>query len=132
MALVVCNGGEVLALKAVLNHTAQAENFKLRLFQNNVTPGETDALATYTEATFTGYGEVTLTGSSWTITASPATYAQQTFTSSAGSQNQTIYGYYYARTTGADLWAAERFTDAPYTIVNNGDAIKITPSITAD
>jgi len=31
-----------------------------------------------------------------------------------------------------ELVYAERFTDGPYVIVNNGDLIKITPTITAD
>lgn len=132
MALVVCNGGELIALKALVNHTAQSENLVLRLFKSNTTPGETDTAATYTEADFTGYSAVTLTGASWSVGSNPITYAQQTFTSSAGSQSQAVYGYYLTRATGGELVYAERFTDGPYTIVNNGDAIKVTPSLGAD
>lgn len=131
MTLLVPNVGEGRMLKAIVNHTAP-ENLVLRLFQSNTTPAETDTEVTYTQATFTGYSPLTLTGSSWTITEgapSYAQYAQQTFTSSAGSQNQSIYGYYLVQTTSTILMWAERFTDGPYTIVNNGDAIKVTPYI---
>jgi hypothetical protein len=134
MALVLPNGGEVLALSYMVNKAAP-ENLVLCLYQSNTTPAESDVIGTYTEATFTGYSNVTLTGASWTVVAgapSTASYAQQTFTSSAGSQNQSIYGYYLKRVSTGDLVYAERFSDGPYVIVNNGDAVKVTPQITAD
>jgi hypothetical protein len=134
MAIVVPNGGEVLALGFLVNKSTP-ENLKLRLYESNTTPSETDTIATFTTATFTGYADATLTGASWTVTGgapSSATYAEQTFTSTAGSQSKSVYGYCYLRTTTGDLVAAERFSDAPYSIVNNGDAVKITPAITAD
>jgi len=53
-----------------------------------------------------------------------------TFTSTAGSQNQNIYGYYVTRATGPEVVFAELFTDGPYNIANNGDAIKITLNFT--
>ena len=130
MALLVPNGGELIALKALVNHTAQNENLVLKLYKSNTTPGETDTAATYTEADFTGYSAATLTGASWVVTGNPITYAKQTFTSSAGSQNQDVYGYYIV--AGADLIYAERFTDGPYNIANNGDKIEVTPSLGAD
>ena len=134
MALVVPNVGAVLALKNFLNHTAP-QNQTLKLFKSNTTPGETDTAVTYTVADFTGYSDASLTGTSWTVTeADPASaaYAQQTFTSSAGSQNQNVYGYYAVQASSGILMFAERFTDGPYNIANNGDAIKVTPTITAD
>lgn len=134
MALLLPNGGEVLALSYLVNK-ATPENLVLCLYQSNTTPAETDTIGTYTEATFTGYANITLAGASWTVTGgapSSATFAQQTFTSSAGSQNQSIYGYYIKRVTTGDLVYAERFSDGPYVIVNNGDAVKVTPTITGD
>lgn len=134
MAIVIPNGGEVLALGFLVNKSVP-ENLKLRLFESNTTPAETDTIATYTTATFTGYADITLTGASWTVTAgapSTAAYAEQTFTSTAGGQAKSVYGYVYLRLTTGDIVGAERFTDGPYSIVNNGDAVKITPSITAD
>lgn len=132
MTLLVPNNGEARMLKAVVNHTAP-ENLVLKLFTNNVTPGETDTAGTYTEASGNGYAAITLTGSSWTITEgapSDASYAQQTFTFTGNLGN--VYGYFIVQVTSGLLMWAERFTDGPYAIVNNGDQIKITPKITLD
>jgi len=130
MALVVCDGGELIALKALVNHTAQSTNLTLKLYKSDTTPGNTDTAGTYTEADFTGYSAATLTGASWVVTGNPVTYAKQTFTSSAGSQNQNVYGYFIV--AGAALIYAERFTDGPYNIANDGDKIEVTPSLGAD
>ena len=112
-----------------------ASDIELRLFSNDVTPAETDTVATYTEATFTGYSAITLTGASWSVVAgapSVATYAEQQFTSTADGQNQSVYGYYMTRNGGTRIVLAERFSNGPYTIANNGDWIKVTPQITLD
>ena len=130
MALVVCDGGELIALKALVNHTAQSTNLTLKLYKSDTTPGNTDTAGTYTEADFTGYSAATLTGASWVVTGNPVTYAKQTFTSSAGSQNQNVYGYFIV--AGAALIYAERFSDGPYNIANDGDKIEVTPSLGAD
>ncbi len=137
MSLLVPNQGEAIALSLLVNKTGTytQRNLILKLFKSNTTPGETDTEATYTEADFTGYSAITLTGTSWTVTPgapTEASYAQQTFTSSAGSQNQSVYGYMLVQATDGFLVYAERFSDGPYVIVNNGDAIKVTPKITAD
>ena len=132
MPLVVPNNGEGDLLAYYVNKTAP-ENLVLRLFTNNVTPGETDTAATYTEATGNGYAAVTLTGASWTVTEgapSSAAYAQQTFTFTGALGN--VYGYYLTRATSGRIAHAERFSDGPYAIANNGDQIKVTPTITAD
>ncbi len=134
MALLVTNEGETIALKALLNHTA-GQNLVLKLFKSNTTPAEADTVGTYTEADFTGYVSLTLTGSSWVVTPgapTSAAYAQQTFTSSADQSAQNVYGYYLIQTTSGTLVYAERFTGAPFVIQNNGDNIKVTPTITAD
>jgi hypothetical protein len=137
MALLVPNQGEAIALSLLLNKTGtySQRNLILKLFKSNTTPAETDTEATYTEADFTGYSAITLTGTSWTVTPGAPTlaaYAQQTFTSSAGSQSQNVYGYMLVQVTDGFLVLAERFSDGPYVIVNNGDAIKVTPQVTAD
>ena len=134
MALVTPNQGANLTLAAILNKTAP-QDLDLCLFKNNYTPIETTIESDLTVADFTGYSTIQLTAASWTITtADPASasYAQQTFTSTAGSQSQAVYGYYLKQRTSGKLIWAELFTDGPYTIVNNGDAIKVTPVITAD
>jgi hypothetical protein len=105
----------------------------LRLYTNNITPGETDTAGTYTEAAGNGYAAITLTGGSWTVTeADPASaaYAQQTFTFTGALGD--VYGYFVTQTTSGILMYAERFSGAPINIANNGDQIKITPTITGD
>jgi len=134
VTLLVPNVGEDLALQYLVNK-ASPQNLVLRLFKSNTTPAEGDTAGTYTEADFTGYAALTLAGASWTVTPgapSQAAYAQQTFTSSAEQASQSIYGYYLTRLTGGELVYAERFTDGPYAIAHLGDAVKITPMITAD
>lgn len=93
MALVVCDGGESIALRYLVNKLATPENLVLCLFKSNTTPAEADVIGTYTEADFTGYSNITLTGASWTVSGTAPTsigYAQQTFTSSAGSQSEAF------------------------------------------
>jgi hypothetical protein len=134
VTLLVPNHGEGDMLKYLLNFSA-AENVILRLYQSNTTPAETDTAATYTEATWTGYSAATLTGASWVVTEgapSDGAYAQQTFTSTAGSQSQNNYGYFMTRASSGRIAWAERFSDGPYQVVNNGDQIKVTPKITLD
>lgn len=134
-ALLVPNNGEGDIANATIGVTTNITAPILRLFQNNVTPAETDVASTYTEATWTGYSAITLTPGSWSVVEGAptrASYAQQTYTSTAGSQSQTNYGYYMTRTTNGRIILAERFTDGPYTIVNNGDQIKVTPQIDFD
>lgn len=133
MTLVVPNDGEAIALEYLVNKDAP-EDLVLRLFKNDITPGESDTAASYTEATFTGYAEKDLAGASWTTTKgapSNVIFAKQTFASTADQTLENIYGYYYVRKTSLDLVAAERFSDAPFGIENNGDEIRITPKITA-
>ena len=132
MALLVPNGGEAIALEYLVNKDGP-EDLVLCLYTNNITPGETDTIGTYTEAAGNGYANITLTGASWTTTPgapSSIAYAQQTFTFTGALGD--VYGYFYKRATGGELVIAERFTGAPFNIANNGDQIKITPTITAD
>lgn len=134
MTLLVPNNGEGDMLSAIVAKAA-AQDLDLKLFQNNVTPGETDTAATYTEATFTGYAAIQLTASNWVVTEgapSDASYPQQTFTSSANQSTQQVYGYYLVRRTSGRIAWAERFADGPYPVANNGDLIKVTPKITLD
>lgn len=131
MALVFPDQGENLSLEMLVNKTA-AQNLVLRLYKSNTTPGESDTEATYTEATFTGYSAITLTGASWgAASGGSIAYAQQTFTSSANQTTENIYGYYYTQVTSGKLVSAERFADGPYAITNDGDNIKVTPTLTA-
>jgi hypothetical protein len=134
MAGFIVDNGEKVALEYLVNKVATTRNLILKLFKSNTTPSETTVVGDLTEADFTGYSAITLTGASWSIsgtTPTQAAYAEQTFTSSADQSVQNVYGYYLVRATDGDLVAAERFTSGPYAISNLGDNIKVTPQITA-
>ena len=134
MAFTVVNNGEGDALKAMVAHTA-ATDLILKLFTNDATISETTVAGDLTEADFTGYSAVTLTGSSWTISEGApgsADYAEQTFTAGAGiSGLQLIYGAMLVRATSGRLFAVEKFS-AARPIENEGDSLAVTPSITLD
>lgn len=135
MTLLVPNQGEGNLLGRALGKEAQEANLVLKLFKSNTTPAETDTAATYTEADFTGYSSATLTNAGWTVSEgapSNAEHAQQTFTSSADQTSQDVYGYYVVGGTSGEIYWAERFSDGPYAVANNGDNIKVTPKITLD
>lgn len=129
MAFLTPDVGENLVCEMIVNKTA-AQNLVLKLFQSNTTPAEGDTAGTYTEATFSGYASAALTGASWGAASSGTiAYAQQTFTHNGGGTANSIYGYFVIQTTSGTLLLAERDAGGPYTITNNGDNIKITPSI---
>lgn len=131
MAISVPDVGENLALEMLVNKTA-AQNLVLKLFSSNTTPAESDVAGTYTEATFSGYTAITLTGASWgAASGGSIAYAQQTFTHNGGGTSNSIYGYFVIQTTSGTLVYSERDGAAPFTLANNGDNVKITPTITA-
>lgn len=131
MALNFPDVGENLALEMITNKTAP-QNLVLKLYKNNITPSDTDTAATYTEADFTGYSAITLTGASWgSASGGTIAYAQQTFTCSGASSN-SIYGYFVIQTTSTVLLYSERDASAPFTVAVSGDAVKVTPTISAN
>ena len=132
MAGMLVNQGETIMLEALVNKTAP-QSLVLKLFTNDKTPAEGDAAGAYTEASGNGYASVALTPASWTTAAgapSQVEYPQVTFTFTGALGS--VYGYFIVQTTSGLLVAAERFSDGPYVIVNNGDQIKITPRVTQD
>jgi hypothetical protein len=131
-ALVLPNQGEQLALEAMVGKTA-GQNLVLRLYTNNYTPVEGTTEASVTEASGNGYSAITLTAANWSFAAgdpSTLSYAEQTFTFTGALGN--VYGYYFTQVTSGKLVWAEKFTNGPYNIQNNGDQIKITPAITLE
>jgi hypothetical protein len=132
MSLNVPDVGENVALENFVNKTAPQDQ-SLRLFKNNLTPSDTDVAATNTVATFPGYANIALTGANWNAAASGsiAYNAQQTFTCS-GVAIDDIYGYWLQQTTSTILMWNERDGAAPFAVRNNGDTVKVTPTITAN
>lgn len=134
MALNVPNTGAQYLLRCALGDLATG-NLLLKLYTNDVTPGETDTTATYTVASGNGYADKTLTDGSWTVTnADPAvaTYdgGDQVFNFTGALGN--VYGYYVTDAAGTTLVWSERFTGAPFNVQNNGDTITITLQLTLD
>jgi len=132
--LILPNAGEVKLLENFVNKTAP-QDLELRLYQNNITPAETDTAATYTQATFTGYAAVTLTGATWSVASgapSEASYPIQSFLSSADQAMQQLFGYYVVGGADGVLRWAERFTDGPYPVSNLADEVRVTPKFTGD
>ena len=132
MALLVPNQAEDIILQNMLNQTAP-EDMVLKLYTNNHTPVEADTEAAYTEASGSGYADVTLLGANWVITPgapTSAAYAQQTFAFTGALGN--VYGYFVVQELSGLLMWAEIFSNGPYNIQNNGDEIKITPTITLE
>lgn len=134
MAIVVPNNGEGLALKNFINNEAPQDQ-TLKLFANNISPSETDTAGTYTEAAGGGYAAKSLTGANWNLTEgapSDVTYnAEQVWTFTGPlTTNPTVYGYFVVQATSGTLMWAESQTS--FTPTNNGDQIKVTPTLTAD
>lgn len=122
------NEGESRMLETIVNKTA-AETLTLKLFGNNITPGEADTAATYTEVSGGGYAAKTMTGANWTAangSNSYITHSAQTFSFTGATTPNTVYGYYLVQSTSNRVMWAERFSDGPYAINNNGDSITIT------
>ena len=133
MALVVPDGGEVVALNLLFNKVA-GQNQVIDLYQNNWTPAETDTDASYTPANFPGYAAKNLIGADWTVTPGAPTQAvapAQVWTCT-GATNQNIYGYKVKQVTSGILLFAERLAGVPFNIANNGDNVSVTPTFTAD
>lgn len=133
MALNFPDVGENLALEMIVNKTAP-QNLVLKLYSNNITPADTDTAATYTENTFAGYAAITLTGASWgSASAGSIAYgSQQTFTRSSTGTSENVYGYFVIQVTSTVLLYSERDGAAPFAITNNGDNVRLTPTIGAN
>ena len=107
-------------------------NQTLKLYVNNVTPADADTAATYTEMTTLGYVAKTLTKTSWVVAQNAGvgegSYAQQSWTFSAGTA-VTVYGYYVIDSTSGVLLWVEPFNTAKV-VQFAGDQILITPKFT--
>lgn len=133
MALVMPEEGEVFWSKRAVNrisNRSSGSTLVLKLFTNDYTPIKKSAYADFTEANGNGYPgaiglsgatgfSVTLSGGTTTVSYPQVTY---TFTGALGD----VYGYFITDQAGTSVVWAERFSDGPYDIQNNGDQIKVT------
>ena len=107
MSLILPAIGEQTCIGFMLGVTVPG-NQLLHLYINNVAPTSASTLASFTEMSTLGYAALTLTKTSWVVSAqtghSQAAYANQTWTFTAGTA-VSAYGYYITdATTGALLW----------------------------
>ena len=133
MSLKIVNAVEVEVLQTLLTpaHT-------LRLYGNDITPGDNDIAANYTEISGGGYANLPLTFANWTITAgTPSTAVYNTvatwiFTGAVDAPG-SIYGYYITRNTDGKLLLAERFPAAvvPFSTVA-GSKIVVLPRVSCE
>lgn len=98
--------------------------WQLRLWSNNLTPGQATVLADLTECTFTGYSRVTMTRSSWQNFEVITNRARAQWGSSATSWTctgspQTVYGYAMVDTALGVIRGVERF-DTPQVLATGG------------
>lgn len=148
MSFAIANDGEPRLLLELLDGGTTRENWTLVLFKSNITPSETDTVATYTPVTtadWPGYSDQTLTrtvgGSTWQTPAggaptnawsgeasvAEAVYgsAAISYTNNHASNVVTVYGYLIKGATSGKLIAAESF--AASRTLNPGDQLQLTP-----
>lgn len=110
MAIVVPKAQQLTQLSDII--AARLDGGSLRLFQNNYVPDSSSNAASFTVANFTGYANKTI--ATWGApfldgTNVPSTLAPlQTFTATASTVTNIVYGVYYLD-AGGELVFAERF-----------------------
>jgi len=121
--------GENRIANQLLGSTAVDSTLYLGLYTNASEPAETANLSNITEVDGTGYERKALARGSWSITASVATFAEQTF--SASSSWGAVTGYFIASTANdsGQLLSVESFAEGSFNMVN-GSTLKFIPKIT--
>ena len=112
-------------------------NLTLHLYSNDKTPTDADIVDDYTEASFSGYAEVSINAWADAVKNTDNIHWQVqgtaiTFTHNGGGQTTNCYGYYVTALKGlsagavALLWA-ERFSNPPVAMAVLGDFITVVP-----
>lgn len=138
MAIVVPNTSDQLMLSFILNKyttdgsspTSNGDR-KLKLFSNNLIPSKTTILSDIMEVATSGYSEIVLAGSNWTVSnidgVNIAEYPVQTFNITSSTY---VFGYYVTDYAGLELIWLERFSTAPFQLPSGGGVITVTLKIT--
>lgn len=104
-----------------------ARELTLRLFVNDHKPGRRDTPALYREASGYGYAPIPLHPEQWKISETDeqvrAAYPWQSFV--FDGRLGSVWGYYV--THGDKVLWAQRFTDPPHIVKNDGDRIEVEP-----
>lgn len=119
--------GIIDVLSALVN---RPPGYTLRLFTNNYTPVTTSVVGNFTEATFTSYAAVALSG--WTaaaVTAHVASTTANPITFTASGAYQSIYGWYVTDGAG-DYVCGGRDAAAPVVMSATVNSYQVTLSLT--
>lgn len=97
-----------------------ANNLKLKVFTNNVTPSDNSILSDFTQAAWSGYAAITLASGSWVslgVASHVGTivYPACVFANTSGSP-VTAYGWYITDNASTILVACGLFDSAPVSI----------------
>lgn len=133
MAAIWNNNALNEGLKQVVNGSPPSPaNLTLRLFTNNFTPANTDAVGAYTECADASYAGIVLTGASWVITTisggQQAAYASQTF---SFLSTNSLYGWYLTDSANTKVYAAGNFTSPPIGIPIGGGTLGVAVTLPA-
>jgi len=127
VAIKINTDGAEQTLKYFVGQTSSTELLYLRLYSNNITPTTITTLADFVEVTGGSYTQKTLAADAWDVSGNVATSDTQIWNFTSGVGN--IYGYYLVGQTSGKLYASERFTSGPFNIVNPGDQVSVTATI---
>jgi len=110
-----------------------ANNLKLHLFTNNITPSDSTTLAGLTEAAWTGYAAITLASGSWVSLGVAShigtlAYPACVFSNTSGA-GVTTYGWYITDNAVTKLVAVGLFDGAPITIAATTGTYSFVPTI---
>ena len=128
--MVIVNAGKQLLLNNALTNSGTVEDFIVGLYQNNHVPTDTDTLAAYTDATFTGYTTFNVPRSTFSAATIVSNVAVTTsslspsFTCTGGAA-QTVYGFYMKGATSGTLYLAQYFPTAR--VMSTGSTETLTP-----
>lgn len=130
-----------VALTNMLNDPGTAitgtflNTLKIRLFKNNYTPISTTVLSDLTEADYTGYSSLSLSGfpaASVVGSSGSSTGDAKVFTVGASpSTTNNIYGYYITDSGNTKLYGVQRDPGAPVSMALAGQTYSITPTFSA-
>jgi len=125
MNLLFPDDGLVYQMQQIL--TAQV---KYHLFVNNYTPTLGDTIASFTEATWTGYTIPTVAWSDFAINGVTGhngyAIAPPVFFANSSGADQSAYGYFVTDLAISKLIAVARF-DSPPVVVPSGQALPVVP-----
>lgn len=131
MADVLCNEGSIDRLQDIIDDQA---NWAWILFSNNIVPALGTVWANLTECTFPGYARIAAAfgaAAAGAVDGAQASQPQMTFTCTGGGAAQNVFGYALVDTSvGVKIIFALQIPGAPKVMLNNGDAVLLTPNMT--